>query len=104
MKAAALERSLALKPTNFYSLSAVSCGAVLFSCLGSLTGSPKMPPMKQVLSKLQKYLHQVRRSRSSYWRALPTPCRARHRHRHFRCHLQGIYGYHRRLVCYSCLT
>jgi hypothetical protein len=28
-----------------------------FSCLGSLTGSPKMPPMKQVLSKLQKYLH-----------------------------------------------
>jgi len=37
-----------------------------------------MLPMKQVLSKLQKYLHRVRRSRSSYWRALPTPCRPRH--------------------------
>ena len=26
------------------------------------------------------------------------------RHRHFRCHLQGIYGHHRRWLCYSCLT
>jgi len=55
--------------------------------------------VKQVLSNLQKYLHQVCRSRNSYCRVLRTP-QHRHRHRHIRCHLQGSYRHYRR----GCVT